>query len=34
MDGSIDERIFRELRYERDRNHVPADFPALPEIPG
>lgn len=34
MDGSIDDRIFREMRYERDRNDVPPGFPALPEIPG
>jgi phenylpropionate dioxygenase-like ring-hydroxylating dioxygenase large terminal subunit len=34
MDTAIDERIFEELRYERDRDHPPAGFPALPEIPG
>jgi nitrite reductase/ring-hydroxylating ferredoxin subunit len=34
MESAIDERIFRELRYERDRDHPPPGFPALPEIPG
>ena len=34
MDGSIDDRIFGEMRHERDRNDAPAGFPALPEIPG
>lgn len=32
--GRMDDRIFRELRTERGRRVVPADFPALPEIPG
>ena len=34
MDSAIDDRIFRELRYERDREQPPPGFPALPEIPG
>lgn len=34
MDGSFDDRIFREMRYERDRNDAPEGFPAMPEIPG
>jgi choline monooxygenase len=34
MAGSLDERIFREIRYERARTGPPPGFPALPEIPG
>jgi choline monooxygenase len=34
MGQAIDERIFGEMRRERDRVVAPAGFPALPEIPG
>jgi phenylpropionate dioxygenase-like ring-hydroxylating dioxygenase large terminal subunit len=34
MNSLIDERIFDELRYERDRQAPPPDFPALQEVPG
>ena len=34
MQAPLDDRIFRELRYERDRVEPPAGFPPLPEIPG
>jgi choline monooxygenase len=34
MNVTLDERVFREIRYERTRNEAPAGFPALPEIPG
>jgi hypothetical protein len=30
----LDERLFRDIAFENDRDSPPAGFPALPEIPG